>query len=114
MRAALDRADACLERRTLTLFRSPAFNFDPVNTFSQQAAFAERMRPVVEAAGAIYVDQYEATLRAAFPPPTMPDAEQVAIRFDRNSAFHYLDAGRYLMAQILLHVLRLLADAVGE
>ena len=42
--------------------------------------------------------------------PQVPDAEQIAIRFDRNSAFHYLDAGRYLMAQILLHVLRLLAQ----
>jgi hypothetical protein len=42
--------------------------------------------------------------------PQVPDAEQIAIRFDRNSAFHYLDAGRYLMAQVLLHVLRLLAQ----
>ena len=32
MRMALRPADACLGRRTLLLFRSPAFNFDPVNT----------------------------------------------------------------------------------
>ena len=30
-----------------------------------------------------------------------------AVRFDRNSAFHFLDGGRYLMAQLLLHALRL-------
>jgi hypothetical protein len=95
---------------TLAVFRSPAFNFDPVNTFHQQAAFAQRMRPIVEEFGAVFVDLFPATLRAAFPPPSVPDAEQIAIRFDRNSAFHYLDAGRYLMAQILLHVLRLLAQ----
>ena len=28
-----------------------------------------------------------------------------------NSAFHYLNAGRYLMAQLLLHTLRLLVPA---
>lgn len=110
LRAALDRSDACLGRRTLAIFRSPAFNFDPVNTFGQQATFARRMRPIVEEFGALFVDQHDATYRAAFPAEAAGGA-QVAIRFDRNSAFHYLDAGRYLMAQILLHVLRLLAAA---
>ena len=31
-----------------------------------------------------------------------------AIRFDRFSAFHFFDSGRYLQVQLLLHVLRLL------
>ena len=32
-----------------------------------------------------------------------------AIKFAKNSAFHYLNAGRYLMAQLLLHALQQLA-----
>ena len=107
MRAALRRAARCTGTRTLPLFRSPAFNFDPVNSFAAQASFARRMRPSVEAEGfAVFLDVYPATLDAAFPPPGIDPA--IGARFDRNSAFHYLDAGRYLMANLLLHVLRLL------
>ena len=63
-----------------------------------------RMRPFVEEENfAIFLDNHAATLSAAFPPDPA-----IGVRFDRNSAFHYLDAGRYLMAQLLLHVLRLL------
>ena len=78
MRTALNHADLCLGQHTLAVFRSPAFNFDPVNTFKQQAAFAQRMRPIVEEFGAVFVDLFPATLRAAFPPPSVPDAEQIA------------------------------------
>ena len=78
MRTALNHADLCLGQHTLAVFRSPAFNFDPVNTFKQQAAFAQRMRPIVEEFGAVFVDLFPATLRAAFPPPSLPDAEQIA------------------------------------
>ena len=74
MRTALNHADLCLGQHTLAVFRSPAFNFDPVNTFKQQAAFAQRMRPIVEEFGAVFVDLFPATLRAAFPPPSVPDA----------------------------------------
>merc|ERR1719240_901256 len=103
MRAALRAADACLGRRTLLIFRSPAFNFDPVNTFRQQAAFSRHMRPIVEEAGMIYVDNYPATYDAVF------QQTPHAVKFAKNSAFHYLNAGRYIMAQILLHTMRLLA-----
>jgi hypothetical protein len=105
MRAALRTSDACLGRRTLTIFRSPAFNFDPVNTFRQQAAFSRHMRPLVEEAGMVYVDNYPATYDAVF------QQTPHEIKFAKNSAFHYLNAGRYLMAQILLHAIRLLAPA---
>ena len=105
MRAALRTSDACLGRRTLTIFRSPAFNFDPVNTFRQQAAFSRHMRPLVEESGMVYVDNYPATYDAVF------QQTPHAIKFAKNSAFHYLNAGRYLMAQILLHAIRLLAPA---
>ena len=71
-------ASAHFPTGTLAVFRSPAFNFDPVNTFHQQAAFAQRMRPIVEEFGAVFVDLFPATLRAAFPPPSVPDAEQIA------------------------------------
>ena len=81
---------------------------DPVNSFTAQASFARRMRPLVEADDfAIFLDNYEATFSAAFPSAGVdPD---IGVRFDRNSAFHWLDAGRYLMANLLLHVLRLLS-----
>ena len=46
-----------------------------------------------------YVDNFEATHDAVF------QSAPHAIKFARNSAFHYLNAGRYLMAQILLHAL---------
>ena len=39
---------------------------------------------------------------------TIVDDTIYAIRFDHNSAFHFFDSGRYLQAQLLLHVLRLL------
>ena len=79
-----------------------AFNFDPVNTPRQQAAFGLHMRPLVEEAGMLYIDNYESTYDAVF-----QDTPH-AIKFAKNSAFHYLNAGRYLMAQILMHALRLL------
>ena len=79
-----------------------AFNFDPVNTPRQQAAFGLHMRPLVEEAGMLYIDNYESTYDAVF-----QDTSH-AIKFAKNSAFHYLNAGRYLMAQILMHALRLL------
>ena len=63
------------------------------------------MRAAVEADDfAIFLDNYKATYAAAFP----ADAD-IGARFDRNSAFHYLDAGRYIMANLLMHVFRLLA-----
>ena len=34
----------------------------------------------------------------------------IGARFERNSAVHSLDSGRYLMANLLLHVLRLLRE----
>ena len=65
------------------------------------------MRPIVEDAGMIYLDNYPATVDAVF------QRTPHAIKFAKNSAFHYLNAGRYLMAQILLHSLRLLAPAAA-
>ena len=114
--AAVRRADACAarpnasaaggppppRRPTALIFRSPAFNIDPVNSFKQQAGFARKHRPAVEAAGATFLDTYAATRHAALQPTAH------AIRFDHNSAFHFFDSGRYLQAQLLLHVLRLL------
>ena len=61
------------------------------------------MRPVVEASGFVYIDNYVSTFDAAFQPPA------TAIKFARNSAFHYLDAGRHLMAQLLFQALQLFA-----
>ena len=104
MRTALKRAEGCTGRKTVCIFRSPAFNFDPINSFAAQASFARRMRPHVEKHDfAIFLDTYTATYDAAFP----KDAS-IGARFDRNSAFHYLDAGRYVMADLLLHVFALL------
>jgi len=102
MKAAVAHADACLGRRSLIVFRSPAFNFDPVNSPAQQAVFSRYMRPLVEEAGMLYIDNYPATYDAVF------QETPQAIKFAKNSAFHYLNAGRYLMAQLLLHALRLL------
>ena len=108
METALSRARACTGHATLAVFRSPAFNFDPVNTFQQQITFEKRMRPIVEQhKNFLFLDYYRATFDAAFPSHA-PDPS-IAVRFDRNSAFHYLDAGRYLMMQILLHIFRLLS-----
>ena len=105
MRQALRASDACLGRRTIVVFRSPAFNFDPVNTPRQQAAFGRHMRPLVEEAGMLYIDNYPSTYDAVF------QRTPHAIKFAKNSAFHYLNAGRYLMAQILMHTLKILAPA---
>ena len=89
------------------LLSSPlqAFNFDPVNTPRQQAAFGRHMRPLVEEAGMLYIDNYPSTYDAVFQGPPH------AIKFAKNSAFHYLNAGRYLMAQIMLHTLKMLAPS---
>ncbi|KAL1525938.1 hypothetical protein AB1Y20_020764 [Prymnesium parvum] len=103
IRSALSAADSCLGRRTLQIFRSPAFNFDPVNTPRQQAVFSTYMRPLVEEAGMVYIDNYPATYDAVF------QNTPYAVKFAKNSAFHYLNAGRYLMAQLLLHALSILA-----
>ena len=107
MRSALRRADACVGRRTQLLFRSPGFNFDPVNSPQNQAAFSKSMRPIVEDAGMIYVDNYPSTYDAVF-----QDTPQ-AVKFAKNSAFHYLNAGRYLMAQLLLHAMQQLAPVTA-
>jgi len=105
MHNALRRADACVGRRTQLLFRSPGFNFDPVNSPQNQAAFSASMRPIVEEYGMVYIDNYPATFDAVF--QNAPHA----IKFAKNSAFHYLNAGRYLMAQLVLHALTQLAPA---
>ena len=86
----------------MLIFRSPAFNIDPVNSFRQQAAFARRVRPIADAEGVLFLDTYRATKRAVL------QRTPHAIRFDHFSAFHFFDSGRYLQAQLLLHVLRLL------
>ena len=102
---AVRHADSCSGggRSTALIFRSPAFNLDPVNTYKQQANFQRRVRPMVEAAGGItFLDFYTATRDAAL--QNTPHA----IRFDHFSTFHYFDAGRYLQAQTLLHALKLL------
>ena len=101
--SAVRKADACHARpKTSLVFRSPAYNIDPVNTFRQQRTFARRVRPMVEAAGATFLDTYTATRDAVL--QRTPNA----VRFDHFSAFHYFDSGRYLQAQLLLHTLRLL------
>jgi hypothetical protein len=105
MQNALRRADACVGRRTQILFRSPGFNFDPVNSPQNQAAFSASMRPIVEEYGMVYIDNYPATYDAVF------QSTPHAIKFAKNSAFHYLNAGRYLMAQLVLHALKQLAPA---
>jgi hypothetical protein len=98
---ALRRARRCTAKGAVGIFRSPAFNFDPENTLQQQKKFASLARPAVEAEGFHYLDQFAPTFRAAFQPAP-------AVRFARGSTFHYLNSGRYLMAQTLLHLLRLL------
>jgi len=57
--------------------------------------------------GMIYVDNYPATYDAVF-----QDTPQ-AVKFAKNSAFHYLNAGRYLMAQLLLHAMQQLAPVTA-
>ena len=102
LRRAVSEADTCSGGRTVLLFRSPAFNFDPVNSFAEQAGFARKVRPLVEQAGVTYLDNYNATFAATF---ELPGPE--ALKFAPRSAFHYLNAGRYLMAQLLLRMLAL-------
>ena len=63
------------------------------------------MRPIVEEYGMVYIDNYPATYDAVF------QSTPHAIKFAKNSAFHYLNAGRYLMAQLVLHALQQLAPA---
>ena len=103
MQQALRRADACVGRRTQLIFRSPGFNFDPMNSPQNQQAFSSYMRPIVEEYGMLYIDNYPATYHAVF--QNTPHAT----KFAKNSAFHYLNAGRYLMAQLVMHALKQLA-----
>ena len=93
--------------KTLLIFRSPAFNFDTMNSNSELQAYEGLMRPLVEAAGVLYLDQYAATRAAAFQPAP-------AIKFAQGSTFHYLNAGRYLMAQTLLHTMHLLTHGAPK
>ena len=76
----------------ITVCRS---NIDPVNSFRQQAMFARRVRPIVEGAGATFLDTYRATRRAVL------QKTPHAIRFDHFSAFHFFDSGRYAHADSL-------------
>ena len=39
MSVAISRGEVCSGRHTLAIFRSPAFNFDPVNSFQEQSVF---------------------------------------------------------------------------
>ncbi|KAL1519194.1 hypothetical protein AB1Y20_003454 [Prymnesium parvum] len=100
---AMERGAACIHKKPLVVFRSPAYNFDPVNSLKAQMRFSSLMRPLVEAAGMLYLDNFESTFRAAFQKPP-------AIKFARGSTFHYVNEGRYLMAQNLLHLLRIVSD----
>jgi hypothetical protein len=109
MSSALRRARNCTGHRALAIFRSPAFNFDPVNTFASQESFEGRMRSVVERhEDFVFLDNYKATFDAAFP---SSDAS-IGVQFDRGSAFHYLDQGRYLMVHLLLRTFQLLVPPV--
>ena len=94
-----------LQRLLKSRVRLPPLFPERVNTFAAQASFESRMRPAVERLGFVFLDTYSATYDAAFP---ASDAA-IGVRFDRNSAFHYLDAGRYLMTALLTHVFDLLA-----
>ena len=62
------------------------------------------MQPLVEAAGVYYLDNFNATYAAAFQPSP-------ALKFAQGSTFHYLNAGRYLMAQLVLGAFQLLAPS---
>ena len=76
-----------------------------MNSPQNQERFSASMRPIVEEYGMLYIDNYPATYDAVF--QNTPHA----IKFAKNSAFHYLNAGRYLMAQMLLHTIQLLAPS---
>ena len=101
--SAIRRTDACSRRKTTLIFRSPAFNIDPVNTFRQQRTFARRVRPMVERLGVAFLDTYTATRHAVL------QRTPYAVRFDHFSAFHFHDTGRYIQAELFLHALRLLS-----
>ena len=45
MRTALKRAEGCTGRKTVCIFRSPAFNFDPINSFAAQAKLCTAHAP---------------------------------------------------------------------
>ena len=94
-----------------------------------QAAFNSLMRPLVrDLTPFFYVDNYAATHAAVFsegarsrrdraeisqissrisvpPSPACLQSDAHAVKFAKNSAFHYLNSGRYLMAQMLIHAL---------
>ena len=76
-----------------------------MNSPQNQERFSASMRPIVEEYGMLYIDNYPATYDAVF--QNTPHA----IKFAKNSAFHYLNAGRYLMTQLLLHALRTLSPS---
>ena len=63
-------------------------------------ALVQRRVQRLESACAFYLDNFDATYRAAFQKPP-------AIKFARGSTFHYVRGrrARYLMAQNLLHLL---------
>ena len=88
---------------------------DPVNSFTAQASFARRMRPLVEADDfAIFLDNYEATFSAAFPSAGVdPD---IGVRFDRNSVCEkrggHERARSPTLFSILLSIARLLVRRV--
>ena len=78
-----------------------------MNSPQNQERFSASMRPIVEEYGMLYIDNYPATYDAVF--QNTPHA----IKFAKNSAFHYLNAGRYLMAQMLLHAMHLLTPSAA-
>ena len=59
-----------------------------MNSPQNQERFSASMRPIVEEYGMLYIDNYPATYDAVF--QNTPHA----IKFAKNSAFHYLNAGR--------------------
>ena len=136
------RSDRCTRRKSIGIFRSPAYNFDPVNTMRQQHAYEAAVRPLVESANVFYLDNFRCVPARSTPPAAPPAPTRHAsvrrvrprliarlswrsatyraafqpapsIKFARGSTFHYLDAGRHLMAQSLLHLFALLARQVG-
>ena len=76
-----------------------------MNSPQNQERFSASMRPIVEEYSMLYIDNYPATYDAVF--QNTPHA----IKFAKNSAFHYLNAGRYLMAQLVLGAFQLLAPS---
>ena len=58
---AMARVQRCAGKTPLVVFRSPAYNFDPVNSLKAQMRFSSMMRPLVQSAGAFYLDNFDAT-----------------------------------------------------